>query len=75
MAAKTRRRHEWRETVVETFNLDTITWEQRAEAEALGYQTELEEFKDEHPRPTLKEVMLALAGSHRRDLEDEEVAA
>lgn len=61
--------------MVETFYLDTITWEQHAEAEALGYQTELDEFAAEHPRPTLKEAMLALAGSRRRDLEDEEVAA
>lgn len=59
---KPRRRHWWREAVVEAFDLATITWEQRAEAEALGYQTELGEFAELHPRPNLKEAMLALAG-------------
>ncbi len=59
---KPRRRHRWREAVCETFYLDTITWEQRAEAEALGYPTELREFAERHPRPTLKKAMLALAG-------------
>lgn len=55
-------RHVWRETVTETFRLADEAWQAEAEAVAIGYETELREFAERHPRPTLKEAMLALAG-------------
>ena len=57
-----KRRHLWRETVVETFRLADEAWWAEAETVAIGYPTELREFAELHPRPTLKEAMLALAG-------------
>lgn len=56
------RRHVWRETVCELFYLADATWQAEAEATAIGYETELREFAQEHPRPTLKAAMVALAG-------------
>lgn len=55
-------RHVWRETVTETFYLADEAWQAEAETVAIGYATELREFAELHPRPTLKEAMLALAG-------------
>ncbi|MGH3973471.1 MAG: hypothetical protein ACRDS9_09105 [Pseudonocardiaceae bacterium] len=54
--------HVWRESVVETFYLADEAWQAEAETVAIGYETELREFAELHPRPTLKEAMLALAG-------------
>ena len=62
MATSRKRRHLWRETVTETFRLADEAWWVEAEAVAIGYETELKEFAELHPRPTLKEAMLALAG-------------
>lgn len=62
MATATKRRHLWRETVTETFRLADEAWQAEAEAVAIGYESELREFAELHPRPTLKEAMLALAG-------------
>ena len=52
----------WVATVCETWLLADEAWQAEAEAAALGYDTELAEFAELHPRPTLKEAMLALAG-------------
>lgn len=56
-----RRRHYWREQLVEAFYCASHAWELEAEATAIGYETELAEFAEEHPRPTLKGFMVALS--------------
>ena len=60
-----RRRHWWRDQVTGDFYNATHTWELDAEAASLGYPTELAEYAAEHPRPTLKGFMLALARPDR----------
>ena len=55
----------WVRFIWDHWNMDTITWEQRAEAEALGYATELEEFAEENPRPRLCDYMTGLSGQWR----------
>lgn len=48
----------WREYNMEMFTLDTIAWEQRREEEALGYDTEMDEFEAANPRPNLKSLLV-----------------
>lgn len=59
--ATPRRRHVWRETAVDVFRCADEAWRLQAEAVAIGYATELAEFAADHPRPTFKGVLLALA--------------
>lgn len=70
-ARRTRRRHWWRELIVDAFRCADEAWRLQAEAVALGYATELDEYAAAHPRPTLKGFMLALAGSTRPAIESE----
>lgn len=69
--ATVRRRHLWREQLVDAFRCADEAWRLQAEAEAIGYATELREFAEQHPRPTLKGFMLALAreGEHLAGVE------
>ncbi|GGR49545.1 hypothetical protein J2S40_000194 [Nocardioides luteus] len=60
-----RRRHWWRDLITSEFYNATHAWELDAEAESLGYETELEEYAATHPRPTLKGFMVALARPDR----------
>lgn len=60
-----RRRHWWRELITSEFYNATHAWELDAEAESLGYTTELEEYAATHPRPTLKGFMVANARPDR----------
>ena len=57
-------RNWWREYVCQLLRDDTDAWEQRAEAEALGYPTEIAEYKIDHPMPQLKDYLVALQGSN-----------
>ena len=54
-------RNWWREMVVQTWRDAYDAWCAEAEATALGYETELAEFKLTHPTPTLKATMIGLA--------------
>lgn len=62
-----RRPHWWRELITSEFYNATHAWELDAEAESLGYATELDEYAAEHSRPTLKGFMVALARPDRHD--------
>lgn len=58
----------WRE-----YNTDLLlharhAWEEQRENEALGYGTEMSEFAEQNPRPTLKAFLLANKGMN--DLRD-----
>lgn len=44
----------WREYNCSLLLDATLTWEAQAEAESLGYDTELAEYAEAHPRPNLK---------------------
>lgn len=59
-----------------TYNCDllyhaTNVWEERCEEVAIGYATEMEEFMAEHPRPTLKEFLIANKGMNQQKEEDD----
>jgi hypothetical protein len=56
-------RNWWRELVSETWSDANAVWEQEAEAATLGYATEMSEWLETHPRPTLKSVMVGLKGA------------
>lgn len=58
-----RRLNWWVEAICEAFYCADEAWRLQAEAVAIGYETELAEFRAEHPRPTLKGFMLAMAGA------------
>lgn len=51
----------WREWIVEAWLLADHAWFLAAEAETLGYSTELDEYRAEHPRPNLGAFMRELA--------------
>lgn len=57
-------RNWWREHNMELFTLTTIAWEQDRERVALGYDTEMREYERDHPRITLKELLVGNAGMH-----------
>ena len=60
----------WREYVTEAWRCADHAWWLDAEAVAIGYTTELAEYRQAHPRPTLKMFLVGLAGTR-----DERVAA
>ncbi|MEU0314771.1 hypothetical protein [Nocardioides sp. NPDC006273] len=60
-----RRRHWWRDLITSEFYAAAHAWFLAAEAESLGYATELEEYAAAHPRPTLQGFMVALARPDR----------
>lgn len=43
--------------VVYTYRSMRATWEAEAEAACLGYAAELEEYREKHPPPTLRDVL------------------
>ncbi len=65
-----RRPHWWRDLITSEFYNATHAWFLAAEAESLGYATELEEYAAEHPRPTLQGFMVALARPDRHNPPD-----
>lgn len=52
------RPNHWHALLMDTYT--AAAWQ--CEATALGYETEEREFALEHPRPTLKDFMVSLAG-------------
>lgn len=52
-------RNRWREYVTDSWRCADHAWWLEAEATAIGYATELEEFRQEHPRPQLGRFMEA----------------
>lgn len=57
-----------------TYNCDllldaALAWERQAEEVAIGYDTELQEYAAQHPRPNLKEFLLRNKGmSHSSEV-------
>lgn len=54
-------RHWWRELVTSTWRAAYDQWQADAEIAAIGYATELEEFKAQRPVPTLRGFMAGLS--------------
>lgn len=55
----------WREYNCDLLYAAAAAWEIQCEAVALGYETETAEYAAEHPRPTLKQMLLGNKGMHR----------
>ncbi len=53
-------RNWYRELAVETWRGEYDAWQQLAEEHAIGYATELIDFKLEHPTPTFKATLIGL---------------
>lgn len=53
--------HWWREMVHDAWRSANDAWEARREEVAIGYETEMAEFAQAHPRPTLRAFMVALS--------------
>ncbi|SDL15187.1 hypothetical protein SAMN05428985_11075 [Nocardioides sp. YR527] len=64
----------WVRFIWDHWNLDMITWEQAAEETAIGYDTEIAEFKETRPMPQLKDYMTGLSGQWRHQTGQLEVA-
>lgn len=62
-------RNPWREYITEAWRCADHAWWLQAEAEAIGYATELAEFRAAHPRPQLGAFMVELAPSWARPVE------
>ena len=54
-------RHWWREMVTDAWRCADLAWQARREEVAIGYETEMREFAEAHPRPTLGAFMSALS--------------
>lgn len=54
-------RNAWREYVTEAWRMADHAWWLACEAEAIGYATEIAEYAEAHPRPTLKAFLVGLA--------------
>ena len=60
---KPRRKSWWIRLITETYRDALYVWEaQREEATAM-YETEMREWEESHPRPTMKETMMGLRGA------------
>lgn len=53
----------WREYVMGVYGPARHAWELRAEEASCGYATEYDEFRAEHPGPTLKATLVGLRGT------------
>jgi hypothetical protein len=53
----------WRDLITDAWRMADHAWFLRAEAETLGYATELAEYRAENPRPNLGHFMRELAPS------------
>ena len=58
-------RNWWREFVMDHLRSADHAWWLQAEEVALGYATELAEYRQAHPRPQLKAFLVGLAGERR----------
>lgn len=64
----------WREYNCAILLDASLTWERQCESEALGYPTEIAEYAEAHPRPTLKAFLIANKGINTAPDKTEEVA-
>ncbi len=53
--------HWWREYVTDAWRCADEAWLKRREEVAIGYETEMREFAEQHPRPQLGWFMSALS--------------
>lgn len=51
-------RNRWLEGVLSEYRAARYAWEQAAEAECIGYATELAEYRLAHPAPTLRAFLV-----------------
>lgn len=56
-------RNWWRELVCDHLGCAAAAWELEAEAASRGWATELEEYRQLHPRPQLKVFLVGLSGT------------
>lgn len=54
-------RHWWRDYVVDAWRSAHHAWWLDAERVAMGYKTELAEYREQHPEPNLKDFMVHLS--------------
>lgn len=54
-------RHWWRDLVTDAHSCAMQAWFLQAEANAIGYETELREYAEQHPRPRLRDFMVHLS--------------
>jgi hypothetical protein len=54
-------RHWWRELVVDAWSSAMHAWWLKREAAAIGHATEEAEFEAAHPRPRLRDFMVAMS--------------
>ena len=55
------RRNWWRDWVVSEWRCADAAWQAEREQATCGYAAEMLEWERDHPRPTLKTMMMALA--------------
>lgn len=55
-------RNWWREFIMDHLNGAAHAWELNAEAASNGWATELDEYRQLHPRPQLKTFLVGLKG-------------
>ena len=63
MSRPAARRHWWRELVTESWRCADLAWWSAMEDATSLYATEVAEYKAAHPRPLLRDHMVALKGS------------
>lgn len=51
----------WRDLITDAWRSADHAWFLAAEADSIGYATELDEYRAEHPRPNLGDFMRELA--------------
>lgn len=57
----------WRDHIVDSWFCAWYAWWLVREDTAMGYKTEEREFAENHPQPTLKSFMIALADPYRKE--------
>lgn len=55
----------WREYVWNVWHAADHAWWLAAEDVTMLYATELADYRREHPRPTFKDCLIGLAGTHQ----------
>ena len=55
------RPHRWRQAVTEAYWLARYSWEALCEEVAIGYDSEIADFRRDHPPPTLASVLRAMS--------------
>ena len=61
-----RKPNRWVQTITEAWRAAHDAWAAEAERVAIGYATELAEFKASNPPPRLKDFMVHLAGKEHQ---------